>query len=205
MIFVKPLLGCAASALLWSCLAVPQQVDHLATAQVASDFDTYSLGRVGLIPFAGLGMNNDQASAFQQAFFAEFSGNTPYEVVPLKPTDLAEVARSEPYRRGLYRTRTIIDIVRRFQLDGLLIGTVTSWHPFSPQRLSVQVDLVAAETGMVIWSSSVHLDASDKAVRDNLRAWYDTHPGEPGETWELALLSPRRFIRFAAWQMARLL
>ncbi|MAE28752.1 MAG: hypothetical protein QF615_14625 [Planctomycetota bacterium] len=192
-------------ALLSACQSVPAQVDLLATAQVASDFDTYSLERVGQVPFAGPNLDHNQANAFQQAFFAEFSGNTPFEIVPLSVADLAEIQRSDPYRRGYYRTHTIIELSRRFQLDGILIGTVTAWHPFPPQRLAVQVDLLSAETGMVIWSSAIHLDASDLTMRENLRAWYDAHPGEAGESWELALLSPRRFIRFAAWQIGRLL
>ena len=194
-----------ALAFLGACQGVPAQVDLLATAQVASDFDTYQLGRVGQVPFTGAGLDHNQRGAFQRAFFAEFPGNTPFEIVPLTAPDLAEIERSDPYRRGYYRTHTIIELARRFQLDGILIGTVTAWHPFPPQRLAVQVDLLSAETGMVIWSSAVHLDASDMVVRDNLRAWYDSHPGEAGENWEVALLSPRRFIRFAAWQVCRLL
>jgi len=120
--------------------------------------------------------------------------------------DLAEIPRSEPYRRGSYEARTIIGLSRRFNLDAILIGTITDQQYFPPQRLGIQVDMVAAETGLVIWSSSLQLDASKRRVRDSLRAWSQLDQGDlEGEDWELALISPRRFGRFAAWQVARLL
>ena len=88
-----------------------------------------------------------------------------------------------------------------------LIGAVTDIQTFHPQRLSTQFDLVSSETGMAVWTASLHLDAADDSVRDALEEFYTYGDGEDssGEPWELSLLSPRRFARFAAWQMARLL
>ena len=120
------------------------------------DFETYQLERIGLLPFLGLELGTDQAFELQSTFFTEFSVETPFEVVPLYRNDLEEVPGSEPYRRGGYDPRTIIDIARRFRLDGVFVATVTDYQFYKPQRLSVQVDLVASETGVAIWSSSIH-------------------------------------------------
>ena len=56
---------------------------------------------------------------------------------------------------------------------------------------------------MVIWSSSVHLDATDPRVVDGLKLYWGDK--EDKRAWELALLSPERFARFAAFQVACLL
>ncbi len=144
----------------------------------------------------------------QATFYSELSRSTDFEIVMLDKDDLAEVPSSDPVRRGWYNTRTILGISERFKLDGLLIGTVTDLQTFHPQRLSVQFDLVSAETGLTLWSSTLHLDAGDEIVREGLQAFYSFGEGEStgnDEPWELALLSPRRFARFAAWQVARLL
>ncbi len=195
------------TVLLSLCLAfgacvspVPVETD-LATAQIASDFGTYQLQRVGLLPFLGLELSADQEQVLQSAFFTEFSASTPFEVVPLSHRDLEEVPGSEPYRRGGYDPRTIIDISRRFRLEGVFVATVTNYQFFKPQRLSVQVDLVATETGVAIWSSSIHLDAGDERVRRSLEGW----SSRGGRDGEVTLLSPRLFAQFAANQMARML
>lgn len=181
-----------------------QPVDlDLATANVASDFDTYHLQRVGLVPLSGLDLDVDQERVLRSAIFTEFSRGTPYEIVPLDLNDLEEVPGSDPYRRGRYDPRTIIALARRYQLDGVFVTTVTDHQFFEPQRLSMQIDLVATETGVAIWNGSIHLDASSPDVRDSLRHYCQRV--DESESWEVNLLSPRSFAHFAAHQLARML
>ena len=75
---------------------------------------------------------------------------------------------------------------------------------FPPQELSVQLDLVAAETGLVIWSADVHVDATDPRVQRGLEVLYGGGAGG-SEPWQLSLVSPSRFARYAASQVAELL
>jgi membrane dipeptidase len=98
--------------------------------------------------------------------------------------------------------------IASYSLDAVLFGTVTQSQFFPPQKLSVSVDMVAAETGLVIWSSTVHLDATEERVRDGLEAYFSNTRGVPedaAQDWRLALLSPSRFAQFAAFQVASLL
>jgi hypothetical protein len=179
------------------------EMPSLASAQVSNDFETYKLRRVGLLPFAGRQLDDDARGAFQLAFLSEIAQSTPYEVVLLDRSDLEEIVESEPYRRGWYRPRTIIELSRRYSLDAIMFGTVTQQRTFPPQLLSMEIEMVAAETGLVIWSSSVHLDATDTRVVDGLKIYWGDK--EDKRAWELALLSPERFARFAAFQVACLL
>ena len=179
-----------------------------ATARVVTDFESYELHRVGLLPLLGQEVWSEQSEPVQSGFLSELSRTTPFEVVHLGAADLAEIPGSDPYRRGWYDPRTIIALAKRYQLDAVFVGTLADAQFFAPQRLAVQLDLVACETGAAIWSGSVHLDASDADVRDSLMTWatdataVDYRGSEPTD---LALLSPRRFARFAAWQLAQLL
>ncbi len=183
------------------CLAPSERSIRLfSTAEVAGDFDSYEIRRVGLLPFAGAVLTDPERRQIQEALSAELARSTPYEIVLLQESDLEALEKSEPHRRGWYRPRTILGIARRHHLDGLLFGTVTSRRFYPPQSIGLEVDLVAAETGLAIWSSSVHLDAADPRVRAGLETYYE---GE--EDWRSALLSPERFARFAAFQVAALL
>ena len=186
------------------CILAPApHMPRLADAVVSSDFETYQLQRIGLLPFHGQPLSGTQGADLQRAFHSELSQSTPYEIVLLDDNDLAELEASDPHRRGWYKPRTIIGLSERYSLDAIVFGTVTQERFYPPQLLSLQVDMVSAETGLVIWSSSVHLDASDQRVVDGLRLFYGSE--EEDESWRVALLSPERFARFAAFQVACLL
>lgn len=179
------------------------EMPSLANAQVSNDFETYEIRRVGLLPFAGREIDDLRREEFQLALLSELSQSTPYEVVLLDRYDLEEIEESEPHRRGWYLPRTIIELSRRYSLDAVMFGTVTQQRTYPPQLLSLEVDMVSAETGLVIWSSSVHLDATDQRVVDGLKLYWGDKDDK--RAWELALLSPERFARFAAFQVACLL
>lgn len=188
-----------------ACAAAPLSMPELASSHVETDFETYEIRRVGILPFTGSDVSTEQALTLREAFHSELSRTARFELVPLDPADLAEIQESDPQRRGWYRPRTIIELSRRYSLDGLLFGTVTQQRFFPPLILSLQAELVSAETGLVLWSSAVHLDGSDARVQDGLRLFYggaaQDNPGTPG--WDVALLSPERFARFAAFQVAQ--
>ena len=191
-------------ALLAGCMMLPgQRMPRLANAVVSKDFESYELRRIGLVPFRGRDVPDEQGLALQRALHSELSQSTPFEIVQLEAADMAELESSDPHRRGWYSPRTIIGLAQRFQLDGVLFGVVTQERFFPPQLLSLTVDLVSAETGLVIWSGKVDLDATDERVREGLRLYYGVE--EDDENWRVALLSPERFARFAAFQIACLL
>lgn len=200
LLLLLPLCGCSS--------LVQKRVDHLATAQIASDFDTYSVKRVGILPPLGRGFDLHQTAALQSIVFTEFSQQTPYEFVPLRQHDVEEVELSESFVRGSFDPKMVIELARRFNFDAMLIVTVVEGQTFDPQRIALSADLVATETGAAIWSGAVRLDASSDRVRDALQAFYGSTgatDSEMGGGWELALHSPRMFAQFAAWQLAQLL
>ena len=174
---------------------------------MSEDFDTYRIKRVGLVPFGGAELDAEGDLALQDAFLSEMSRSAHFEIVRLAGADVDEIPGSEPYRRGWYKPATIIDLAARYKLDGLLVGTVTQRHPYPPQSLGVELDLVAAETGLVVWHGSIFLDATDDRVRRSLEEYYRSRNAAAGtkESAALTLLSPRRFAHFAAHHLAQLL
>lgn len=191
-------------SLLAACASTrPGKMPKLANAVVSRDFESYPLRRVGLPPFSGRGLSTTQSLDLQRALHTELAQSTPFEIVQLDASDLAELEASDPHRRGWYKPKTIIGLAQRYSLDGILFGVVTQERFFPPLLLSLQVDLVSAETGLVLWSGTVNLDASDPRVVDGLQLYYGNADDEEG--WRVALLSPERFARFAAFQIACLL
>ncbi len=195
-------------ASLSSCATTQKEVPSLARARITPDFSTYEVHRVGLMPIVGRALDAEQRGLLEGALFTGFSGTTNYEVVPLADKDLEELDLGSSYLRGHYEPLAVIEVAKRFRLDAALVVTVTDYQFYTPQRLSVQVDLVAAETGAAIWSASLHLDATLDNVQRAVQIYYENSgamDNQSGNGWEIALLSPRLFAQFAAWQVARLL
>ena len=196
-------LGCLA-ALAAGCFTL-EDAPPLARWRAAPDYGTYHLRRVGLLPFEGRGLDHEHAQMLQAAFLLELGQNAPFEIVHLTEADLDEVKTSEPYRRGTYQPRTLLELAERFRLDAVLLGTVTQASVYPPQVLGLELDLVSCETGMALWNSSLHIDASDSAVRRYLESFQRSQ--ETTGTWQggvqLTLISPSRFARFAAHEVAK--
>lgn len=186
------------------CRAAPPDPGPLATSAIAADFASYRIARVGLLPFSGSDVDPESALDLQRAFQLELARVMPYELVPLGSHDLDEVEASEPYRRGRHDPRTILELARRYRLDALVIGTVTQLEPYPPQKLGLELELVATETGQSLWTAELQLDAGDARVRQRLDLWQASHKADGGgrESVQLTLVSPERFARFAAWEIA---
>lgn len=197
--------ACVLPLLFASCSSPrTQSVPLLATGKITSDFASYSIRRVGLLPIQVDGDEIAGDEALEQAFHAELVASTGYEVIALSQHDLLEFDALQPLRRGSYSAATLLELRRRFLLDAVAVGVVSNRRVVPPQRLGVQFDLISCETGATLWSSRVLLNAADAETREALEIWSEQHT-ESIDGAELVLLSPRRFARFAAWQVMQLL
>lgn len=173
---------------------------------MVSDFETYELHRVGLLPAVGVKLTEQQEEDLQAACLAEFSAHANLEVVRLGETELEAIPSIEPHRLGSYSAAPILALARRYRLDALLVPTVTDLQVHSPQRLGLSMDLLSAETGQALWTASVQLDAAQAATRKGIESWARSEGGDLDDhSWEVTLLSPKRFARFAAFHLASLL
>lgn len=194
------------AALVASC-AAPTSVPTIGSAQIVSDFESYTIRRVGFLPFQPLHASQlapQDVGSIETSFHAEFASSTPYDIVPLSESDLSEIADLEPFRKGTYAPAAILAIRDRYRLDALLVGSVTARQVTPPLVLGAQLDLISCETGQTLWSADILLDASIEATRDALRIWASEELGEEHAA-RMAMISPRKFAHFAAYQMARLL
>lgn len=201
-----PALGALALLVFAPACATMVDTSPFARSQHASDIESYTLRRVGVLPFTGPGLDVECARVSAEAFASALAREASFEVRLLDVRDLEEVPASETFRRGWTRPATPIELARRYGLDAVVVGDVRRAQWFPPQRLELAVDLIAVETGLPIWTSAVELDSGDERVRTEMRSWYrHQRRGDDarGESWELYLLSPRLFFTFAAEQLAR--
>jgi hypothetical protein len=201
---MKLLLVASATLMLFSCSSTKASVGGLAVTRVALDRDQYTMRRVGILPVNSEILRTDEARAFQGALATEFSSRFRAEIIPLRREDAAETPHQDGFRTGRIDPEAIVTLAKRYNLDGIVAATVTERRPYPPQRLSLEVELTACDTGLPIWAASVHLDSAQERTRSALHAWFDSKRSSelPPEAWDLCLLSPQRFAEFAAAQVA---
>jgi len=194
-----------------ACVAPPREVPLFARAQLATDFDTYAIRRVGLlpvrIPISDGGAHVSQSDYLQGWLASQVELGSPYEVIELAEADLVDLPPLDPRRSGRHEVETVLGLSQRFALDALLVVEITDQQPYPPQRIAAHAELVACETGATIWTGNVQLDARDVRVRDGLEIYArrDVGMGDGADRWDVILLSPRRFAEFAMWQLAQML
>jgi hypothetical protein len=189
------------------CAASRAELEPIARARIASDYGSYDLRRVGIAPFEGALAEREHGKALQSAFAAELAGGVDFEVVPLDFDDLEETERQETLRRGRTSPEAILELARRYRLDGVVVGTVVELSSWPHARAGLEIDLLATETGMAIWSARVHADAARQSTREHLERWLEETRKDHGESEgaDVWLLSSRRLVEFAAAQAAALL
>lgn len=185
------------------CATPAQPLPTLAKAQVVSDFGSYDLRRIGVVPVAGVELQGELAGELQQSLVGEFQRATDVEWVQLGIAQFDGIEGFDLHLRGGYPTDTVLTLTKRHRLDGLLVVTTTDRQAHAPQRLGLQAVLLSAETGLSLWQADVQLDAADSRTRRAAEAWSHTRGNDLSDDhWELILSSPRRFVALAAHQLA---
>ena len=188
-----------------ACTTVHESMTPIGTASKSSDFDTYPLRRVGLLLPEGEGIDPDFQRALRDALASEFATVTHYEIVPLGPTDMEAVDRLEPARTGRIRPGPVLALARRSSLDGMITTRILELRSYTPVRLVLEIDLIAVETGLVIWSGSVRVDTNDRGTRAAIESWHAAVRDAGDSERALDMMSPIRIAEFAAAQAALLL
>jgi uncharacterized protein YceK len=188
------------------CATVRTQLeDPLGSARAVHDFHAYRVQRVGIFAPRGSDVDAETALAFRDALADAFAASTPYEIVPLGEVDLEAVARLDSVRTGRTRPEPLLDIARRASIDALLVPRVVDYRPYEPVRIGMEVDLVAAETGLAIWTGRVRVDTGDAQTLEALEAWQVLTRSGGASEHAVDVLSPRRLGEFVAAELARLL
>lgn len=198
-----------ASMLTLGGCASMESASELGRFERASDLATFHIARVGVLPFQGANMSRDEASELASMFASAFAREAHVEARPLGEHDLEEVPQGETFRRGWTPPAVSIALARRFELDAIVVGAVRRAQWFPPLRVDLDVDLIAVETGLPVWTGSIELDAGDGRVRNAMKRWIERErkgrdgSGQRGESFELYLISRRLFVEFAVTQLAR--
>ncbi|MFO1032435.1 MAG: hypothetical protein U1F60_15240 [Planctomycetota bacterium] len=167
---------------------------------LAERADLANVRRIMVLPFAheaGVTINCDHV---RDAFVAELQKLRRFEVVPLPSEAQEDEELNFSLSRGRLSTEAMVKLCNRYSLDGLFLGSVTSWRAYTPPHLGLRTQLVSVHSGSPIWAVDAMYDASDRSTISDLRHFVEGTQQNDGNLhgWELTLLAPTKFTTYVA-------
>jgi hypothetical protein len=177
----------------------PQRVN----AYLADDQDIRSVRRVMVLPFLeapGVAADVDRV---REAFIGELSKLHRFELVALPPGAREDGLINRGLARGRISTTALVSLSDRYNLDGVMLGTVTSYRAYLPPHLGLQVQLISIHSGNTIWAAEGHYDASDARTVEDLQHYFQTSrpSNETRHGVEIYWISPTKFASYVSYRL----
>ena len=98
-------------------------------------------------------------------------------------------------------------IRKAFGCRAVLIGLVHDYRPHPHMRIGIYFRLLDLDDGKLIWAVDHVWDTTDRALEPRLRDFFfdEMRSGYEPVDWRLALISPRAFWKFVAYEAAQTL
>lgn len=163
--------------------------------------------RIGFVTFAGPDRPTSQivTRALQDAV-CERMASTGVEIAATSDEGRLLLASLE---RGGVPPGAVLAASARYGVDAICVGRITRYRSFPPQAIGLEIALVSASTGQVIWNALGTIDAADPVTQEAARGGFyqtlsDLDPVQALDEFTdpeaafLTLESPEAFAAFAA-------
>ena len=195
-----PLPAALAALTLTACQFERPNRPKVINSYLAEPNDLVNVRRIMVLPFHaehGVSVDHNQV---RDAFVSELQKLRRFEVVPLTDAALEDDMLNASFARGRLSTEAIVRLCERYSLDGIFVGSVTSWRPYSPPHLGLRTQLVSVHSGSSVWAVDAIYDASDRTTVGDLKHYVQHTQRDDGNLhgWEMTLLSPAKFTSYVA-------
>ncbi len=165
------------------------------------DFDT--VRRVMVLPFHTETGVHPASDTLRRAFLNEFIKLQRFEVVPLPLRAAEHQEINDSLRRGRLSTNALVALGERYELDGVMIGAVTSYRAYPPQNVGLRLQLVSLHSGKTVWAADGMYDANDARIVEDLQHYSESFAAQESSMhgWELNLLSPQKYAAFVTHRL----
>lgn len=166
------------------------------------DFDT--VRRVMVLPFTPAPGVRQDGPHIRSSFVRELAKLQRFEVVPLpeRASEHEEIHAS--VMRGRLSTDALVALSTRYQVDGVLIGSITSYRAYPPMNLGLRLQLVSLHSGRTVWAAEGIYDANDARILEDVEHYAHSFaaPESSMHGWEINLISPDKYATFVAHRLA---
>ena len=124
------------------------------------------------------------------------------------------VRRDEPKWRSLQLNSNcteslsqLLALRRTLKCNAVLTGTVTEYQPYPHMSVGLRLKLVDLQDGQLLWAFEQVWDSADKKTEQRIKSYFKSQlrSGFVPLQEQLIALSPLRFIKFTAYEVAETL
>jgi hypothetical protein len=155
--------------------------------------------RLVVVPFASPVGGEEASPITTQAFALEIQRILRNDVIVTPADDARLLAEADLWTRGRVDVESLVEARKKYMADAFLFGSVTQYKPYDPPILGVNLRLLSASTGEVIWAAGGLFDARDADVRWLGEAYYNNSSMRRDLYGpEVLFMSPRLYAGFVA-------
>ena len=165
--------------------------------------DLAHVRRIMVLPFDTAPGVDESVVRLRDEFVGEIAKIHKFEVVPLPDGNEKDRELYAGLRRGRISADGLVEIGKRYNVDGIMLATVTAFRPYQPQHLGLRLQLTSLHSGTTVWAADGHYDAGDAATMSDLEHYAETFRSEEQSMhgWRINLLSPQRFAAFVSHRL----
>ena len=175
-------------------------------------------------PIGHFVLPNDRLQHIQRVVFIELEGPPGYPQIAqgltqelFQAIQVRQLFRMELLARGdkLYGDLPPINqdgcsfqdlstLRKLLKCDVVLLGRVSQFQPHPHMRLGLDLKLLDVKSGKLLWAINHTWDTSDKLLQRRIDEYYEDNLARQYQPidWRLALVSPRAFAKFIAFESA---
>lgn len=188
--------------LIGGCQLEPPPEPKVVNCYLAAPADLANVRRIMVLPFTQEDGVQADCQLVRDAFVGELQKLRRFEVVPLPLGAQEDDVLNTSIHRGRLSTDAMVRLCRRYNLDGVFIGSVTKWRAYQPPHLGMRTQLLSVHSGAPVWVVDAIYDTSDRTTVSDLRHYAGTAQQHDGSLhdWQMNLLAPTRFTNYVAYR-----
>jgi len=186
-------------ASLGGCAAEPYKLRHY----LSSQREVLGVTRVVFIEFSqGTGYPSETRAMTEAVFRALQHKDFHLDVI--RPTDPA-CRDLNMDQLEAFSIAQLDEIRRALKCDAVLFGRMTDFKPYPKLQVGLFMKLMNLRSGELVWAIEHIWDSTDKVVEQRVNYFFDKEmrSGYGPHKGRLALISPRMFQKFVAWEVAK--
>ena len=160
--------------------------------------DLTNVRRVMVIPFEGPGVPAENLNSCYESFKNQLAQQGIFQVVPLPPLAGSERELLGTENSGRVSATGLVAIGKRYNVDGIILGRVTSFKAYRPPLLGMRIHLFSMHTGETVWAVDQTFDMAKSESRFDLLDYSRKKLATEGTLHgaEFIEMSPKRFIDY---------
>ncbi|MEZ5967263.1 MAG: hypothetical protein R3F56_25730 [Planctomycetota bacterium] len=165
--------------------------------------DVASVRRIMFLPIDAAPGTKAPTERMRAAVLDELAKVQRFEIVPLPDNTDEDETIYRAALRGHQPLEALVALGKRYNVDAVVLGTVTSYRAYPPAHLGLRLQMLSLHSGKPVWAAEGLYDAAEEATLDDVRHYARSYlsPEATMHGYEINLISPTRFTSFVAHRL----